>query len=79
LKNAICSLRQRRRCSCEFKSRRIGSCIQHSNRWPGLVSEPGIFWFRLFSHSITLPLNHSGSPGVDVMSTVFCVYHHFAA
>jgi hypothetical protein len=24
-------------------------------------SEPGIFWFRLFSHSITLPMGHSGS------------------
>jgi hypothetical protein len=27
----------------------------------GLGSEPGIFWFRLFSHSITLLLSHSGS------------------
>jgi hypothetical protein len=27
-------------------------------------SEPGIFWFRLFSHSVTLPLSHSGSPAV---------------
>jgi hypothetical protein len=28
----------------------------------GLGSEPGIFWFCLFSHSIALPLSHSGSP-----------------
>jgi hypothetical protein len=25
-------------------------------------SEPGIFWFRLFSHSITFLLSHSGTP-----------------
>jgi hypothetical protein len=25
----------------------------------GLGSKPGIFWFRLFSHSITLQLSHS--------------------
>jgi hypothetical protein len=31
-------------------------------RLPGLGSAPGIFWFHLFSHSITLPLRHSGSP-----------------
>jgi hypothetical protein len=29
---------------------------------PALGSEPGIFWFHLFSHSITLPLSHSGLP-----------------
>jgi hypothetical protein len=28
----------------------------------GLGSKPGIFLFHLFSHSITLPLSHSGSP-----------------
>jgi hypothetical protein len=28
----------------------------------GLGSKPGIFRFCLFSHSITLPLSHSGSP-----------------
>jgi hypothetical protein len=31
-------------------------------RLPGLGCEPGIFCFCLFSHSITLPLSHSGSP-----------------
>jgi hypothetical protein len=31
-------------------------------RLPGMGSKPGIFWFRLFSHSITLLLSHSGSP-----------------
>jgi hypothetical protein len=25
-------------------------------------SEPWFFWFHLFSHSIILPLSHSGSP-----------------
>jgi hypothetical protein len=27
-----------------------------------VAREPGIFWFRLFSLSIALPLSHSGSP-----------------
>jgi hypothetical protein len=31
---------------------------------PWLGSEPGIFWFRLFSHSIFLPLSHSGSSNI---------------
>jgi hypothetical protein len=31
-------------------------------RCPGWGSEPGICWFHFFSHSITLPLSHSGSP-----------------
>jgi hypothetical protein len=30
-------------------------------RLPLLGSEPGIFYYFLFSHSITVPLNHSGS------------------
>jgi hypothetical protein len=38
----------------------------------GLGSEPGFFLFRLFSHSITLLLSHSGSTGGDLVST-----HHF--
>jgi hypothetical protein len=37
-------------------------------RLPGLGSEPGIFWFHLFSHSITLPLSHSGSPRLPTFS-----------
>jgi hypothetical protein len=36
--------------------------IFEEKRLPMLRSEPGIFYFRLFSHSITLPPSHSGSP-----------------
>jgi hypothetical protein len=39
------------------------SKVFFKKRLPGLGSEPGIFCFRLFSLSITLPLSHSGSPG----------------
>jgi hypothetical protein len=34
-----------------------------------LGSEPGIFWFHLFSHSITLPLSHRGSQLKKVLAT----------